>query len=39
MKRGTKRGVGDTNYTDFERFEKRLRLLTLRESLPYESAL
>lgn len=30
--RGTKRGASDSNLSDFERFEKRLRLLSLRSS-------
>ncbi|KAK5172269.1 uncharacterized protein LTR77_003907 [Saxophila tyrrhenica] len=30
--RGTKRGASDSNLSDFERFEKRLRLLSLRNS-------
>lgn len=29
--RGIKRGASDSNLSDFERFEKRLRLLSLRE--------
>ena len=29
--RGTKRGASDSNLSDLERFEKRLRMLSIRE--------